>query len=177
MSSVPSESVLLRLFEILIGNNSSRHTCHTHHHQNIIPPASHFHSRHICTIFNPLHHIPSLHSNLPAAIFAYCIRSYRICAPSVPATLTIVPYTYPLICLPHQCYSYKSTSKFLPDPHIACIMCFTARCINQVQMDAFAFIIHLITLLDSQIRGCRASGGVLRRFESHTRHVMLVYIL
>src|SRR5882762_3440100 len=46
--------VFLRLFKILIGNNSSRHT---RHHRNIIPPASHFHSRHIYTILNSLHNI------------------------------------------------------------------------------------------------------------------------
>ena len=46
--------VFLRLFEISIGNNSSRHT---RHHRNIIPPASHFHSRHIYTISNSLHNI------------------------------------------------------------------------------------------------------------------------
>ena len=68
---------------------------------------------------------------LPTAFFAYCIRTYRICAPSVPAALAIVPYTYPLVCLPHQHHClYKSTSKFLPDPHKARIMRFTACGIN-----------------------------------------------
>jgi len=36
-------------------------------------------------------------------------------------------------------------------------------------------VVHLVSLLDSQIRGCRASGGVLG-FESRTRHVMFIYI-
>jgi|SRR5882762_1041571 len=46
--------VFLRLFEISIGKNSS---CHTRHHRNIIPLASHFHSCHIYTISNSLHNI------------------------------------------------------------------------------------------------------------------------
>jgi len=46
--------IFLRLFEILIGTKSSRHT---RHHLNIIPPASQIHSHHIRTISNSLHHI------------------------------------------------------------------------------------------------------------------------
>jgi hypothetical protein len=175
----------LRLFEISIGNNSSPHA---RHHQNIITS----HTTFLFTQFtqtitstlptlilwpNPIP--PSLHSNHPAALFVYCIRAYRIRTPSVPAALPIVPYAYPLICSSHQHYSYKSMLKFLPDPHIARIMRFVAYGINSNSNghppSSLPHVIHLVSLLDSQIRGCRASGGVLR-FESRTRHVMIVYI-
>jgi hypothetical protein len=133
MPSVP----YLCLFEFLIGNNSS---CHARHHQNIIITS---HTTFLFTQFtqtitstlptlilwpNPIP--PSLHLNHPAALFMYCIQAYRICTPSVTATLAIVPYTYPLICSSHRHYLYKSMLKFLPDRHIASI---------QIQMDTFPF--------------------------------------
>ena len=122
---------------------------------------------------------PSLHSNLPATFFMYCIRAYRIHAPSAPTTLAIVPHAYPLICSLHQhCSYHKSTLKFLPTTipvyHVFRSMQHQFM-FKWTPSPSLPHVVHLVTLFSSQIRGCQASGGVLG-FESRTRHVMFVYI-
>jgi hypothetical protein len=113
----------------------------------------------------------------------YYIRAYRIRTPSAPAALAIVPYAYPLVCSPHQrCSYHKSTPKFLP----ATISAYSTYHAFRSMRHQFKFkrtpspslphVVHLVTRLGSQIRGCRASGGVLG-FESRTHHVTFVYIL
>jgi hypothetical protein len=109
----------------------------------------------------------------------YCIRAYRIHAPSAPTTLAIVPHAYPLICSPHQhCSYHKSTLKFLPTTipvyHVFRSMQHQFM-FKRTPSPSLPHIVHLVTLFGSQIRGCRASGGVLG-FESCTHHVTFVYI-
>ena len=103
---------------------------------------------------------PSLHSNHPTALFVYCIRAYRICAPSVPAALAIVPYAYSLVCSSHQHYSYNV--EILAQSTHSTYHAF--RSIRHqfkfkwTPSPSLPHVVHLVSLLDSQIRGCRASG-------------------
>ena len=88
----------------------------------------------------------------------YCIRAYRIHAPSAPTTLAIVPHAYPLICSPHQhCSYHKSTLKFLPTTipvyHVFRSMQHQFM-FKWTPSPSLPHVVHLVTLFSSQIRGC-----------------------